>query len=75
MTASEHADIKRWVRTWAQAAPELQRVRDADIRAADTAGMIECTVGLFRDAVRNLPPQATSGLVEQQFWFMRLRRT
>lgn len=45
----------------------------ADIRAADTAGMIECTVGLFRDAVRNLPPQATSGLVEQPFWFMKLQ--
>lgn len=75
MTASEHADIERWVRTWETAAPELQWVRDADIRAADTAGTIECTAGLFRDAVRNLPPRPTSGLVEQQFWFMRLHRT
>ncbi len=74
MAASEHADIARWVRTWETAAPELQRVRDADIRAADTAGAIESTVGLFRDAVRNLPPRPTSGLVDQQFWFMKLRR-
>jgi hypothetical protein len=74
VTASEHADIARWVRTWEMAVPELQRVRDADIRSADTAGTIECTAGLFCDAVRSLPPQPTSGLVEQQFWFMKLRR-
>ena len=56
MTEAERELTKRWVDTWAKAAPELQKVRDADIRAADTASMIECCAVLFRDAVKNFPP-------------------
>lgn len=73
MTVAEREQTKRWVRTWAEAAPELQKVRDADIRAADTADMIECTAALFIDAVKNFPPKPTSGLIEQQRWFLKLR--
>lgn len=74
MTETERALTKRWVDTWAKAAPELQKVRDADIRAADTASMIETCASLFRDAVKNFPPKPTSGLLEQQRWFMKLAR-
>jgi hypothetical protein len=74
VTNNERELTKRWVRAWANAGPALQKVRDADIRAGNTADMIECTAGLFRDAVRNFPPKPTSGLVEQQCWFMKLRR-
>lgn len=73
MTEAERELIKRWVDAWAAAAPELQKVRDDDIRAADTAGMIECCDSLFRDAVKHHPPGPASGLVEQQRWFMKLR--
>ena len=75
MTEAELALTQHWVDTWAKAAPELQKVRDADIRAADTSAMIECTNLLFRDAVKNFPPKPTSGLIEQQHWFMKLRPT
>ena len=71
MTDAERELTRRWIDTWAAAAPELQKVRDADIRAADTASMIECTAAMFRDAVRNFPPKPTSGLIEQQRWFMK----
>ncbi|HCN29857.1 MAG TPA: hypothetical protein DIT64_14170 [Verrucomicrobiales bacterium] len=74
MTEAERELTKRWVDTWAKAAPELQKVRDADIRAADTASMIECCAVLFRDAVKNFPPKPSSGLLEQQRWFMKLAR-
>ena len=74
MTDAERELTKRWVQTWVQAGPELQKIRDADIRAADTTRMIECTASLFRDAVKNFPPKPTSGLVEQQRWFMKLRK-
>lgn len=73
MTKDEREQTKRWVRTWAEAGPELQKVRDADIRAANTADMIECSAALFRDAVRNFPPKPTSGLMEQQRLFLKLR--
>lgn len=73
MTDTEREQTKRWIDAWAAAAPVLQQVRDADIRAADTTSMIECTAGLFRDAAKNFPPKPTSGLIEQQRWFMKLR--
>ena len=55
MTETERELTKRWVDTWAKAAPELQKVRDADIRAADTASMIETCAALFCE---KLPAQA-----------------
>ena len=73
MTELEREQTKRWIDTWAAAAPLLQQVRDADIRAADTASMIDCTAAMFRDAVLNFPPKPTSGLIEQQSWFKKLR--
>ena len=74
MTESERELTKRWVQTWAVAGPEMQKVRDADIRAADTASMISCMEILFRDAVKNFPPKPVSGLMEQQSWFLKLHR-
>lgn len=71
MTDTERKQTKRWIDAWATAAPVLQQVRDADIRAADTTSMIVCTEALFRDAVKNFPPKPTSGLIEQQRWFMK----
>ena len=74
MTEAEKALILERIAAWKRAAPVLQEVRDADIRAADTARMIESTNSLFRDAVKHFPPRPDSGLVEQQRWFKMLHR-
>jgi hypothetical protein len=74
MTDAEKAAYKERIAAWKRAAPVLQEVRDADIRAADTVAAIESMTLLFRDAVKHLPPRPDSGLVEQQRWFMKLRR-
>ena len=71
MTESERADMKRWVQTWVQAGPELQKVRDADIRAADTAQSMRIFAGSASWAVINRPAEPWSGLVEQQRWFAK----
>ena len=73
MTATEKEALRAYVARWKRAAPLLQQVRDADIRAADTASMIACSNLLFRDALKHSPPQMDSGLVEQQRWFGKLR--
>jgi len=64
--------LRRRVETWRQAEPELRAVRIRDAAA--------CTVP---DAVRQLftgmehllflPSSPTSGLIEQQMWFSRIR--
>jgi hypothetical protein len=71
MTEAERAHTKRWVDTWARAAPELQKVRDADIRAADTAQSMRVFTGSATWAVANRPAEAGSGLIEQQRWFIK----
>ena len=73
MTDAEKAAIKRSIDIWKQAGPELQKQRDADIRAADTVRSIQSMTLLFRDAIKNSRPRESSGLVEQQRWFMKLR--
>jgi hypothetical protein len=75
MIDAEKAALRERVAAWERAAPVLQEVRDADIRAADTASAIGSMTLLFRDAVKSFPPGPTSGLVEQQRWFAKLRRS
>ena len=72
MTAAERATMKQWVDAWQRAAPELERVRAADIRAADTVSSIAAFRGLAVAMVQTHPPAANSGLVEQQRWFRLL---
>lgn len=71
MTDAERELAKHRVQAWVTAAPLLQKVRDADIRAAKTGQMINCCNSVFRQTVKDRPPKPTSGLVEQQRWFAR----
>ncbi|MBK8090839.1 MAG: hypothetical protein IPK32_02260 [Verrucomicrobiaceae bacterium] len=75
MTETERELTKRWMDTWAKAAPELQKVRDADIRAADTAESMQVFTGSAAWAVKHRPAAAWSGLVEQQRWFAKAALT
>ncbi len=66
--------MKRWVETWKTAAPELERIRLAEVKRADTSEAILALTGSLEAALRDLPPRPTSGLVEQQAWFRKLRK-
>jgi len=74
MTATEKEALRAYVARWERAAPLLQQVRDADIRAADTAQSMKIFSGSATWAVTHRPAAPTSGLVEQQRWFMKLRQ-
>jgi hypothetical protein len=65
--------IRNRIAQWAAAAPVLQAVRDADIRGADTALALKFLTGSER-MTSHLPERKTSGLVEQQRYFLKLRR-
>jgi hypothetical protein len=71
MTDEERRLGKLFVDAWKRAGAMMQPLRDADIRVADTASMINCTNRSFRQSIKDNPPQPTSGLVEQQRWFAR----
>jgi hypothetical protein len=65
--------LRRWVETWRRAGPELEEIRRREIEATDTQEAIR---QIFGDGglIDPSPASATSGLVEQQALFARLRR-
>ena len=63
------AAARRWVRTWQEAGPRLERVRREELRRLDPQRAIALLCG---EADYTKPPRVpgpTSGLVEQQRWF------
>lgn len=70
---SDRELMRRWVETWRRAGQELNQIRRRELQAIDTR---EAVQQLFSSApaFRDLPPRTTSGLVEQQAWFAKLRR-
>jgi hypothetical protein len=64
---------KRWVQAWKTAGPALERIRRQELRQLDTYAAIAllCGPADYREAPR--APKLTSGLIEQQRIFRRLR--
>lgn len=73
MTDDERILAKRRVQAWITAGPLLQQVRDADIRAANTADAMRTFTGSATWGVANRPARPTSGLIEQQRLFAKAR--
>lgn len=66
-------DIRRWVETWKQAGPELAAIRHQEIREADNVKVLAALEDVFNHAA-TLPLRETSGMVEMQKYFAKLRR-
>jgi len=58
---------------WRQAGPELDEVRRREIESADTQEAVRQLCGTGGDSLDLPPAPATSGLVEQQAWFAKMR--
>jgi len=65
--------IRRWVECWRRAQKKLDELRRREIEAADTTQALRQLFG-SPGFPADLPPRTTSGLVEQQAWFGKLRR-
>jgi len=62
---------KRWVQTWIEAGPRLERIRREELRHLDPVRAIALLCGPADYSVPPRAPKPTSGLVEQQRWFMK----
>ena len=71
MDPNDRERIRQWIEAWREAGPVMERLRRAEIESADTRKAVE---QLFGDTLPDAPPRLTSGLVEQQAWFARLRK-
>ncbi|MEW6367036.1 MAG: hypothetical protein AB1714_20595 [Acidobacteriota bacterium] len=65
---------KRWVETWKLAGADLERIRRKELRALDTYQAIARLCGPADYTRPPRAPKPSSGLVEQQRWFMKAIR-
>lgn len=69
---TERELITRWVRAWQQAGPELERIRQRELRDQDNRETIQLLARAFNFATRSQPPRESSGLIEMQRYFAKL---
>ncbi len=62
---------RRWVQAWKEAGPELERLRREELRRLDPQRAIALLCGPADYLVPPRAPKPTSGLVEQQRWFLK----
>lgn len=65
--------MRQWVARWKKAGPELERIRREEVIHTDVRQAIELLEDAFQSALRHFPPGPSSGLVDQQRWYKRLR--
>ena len=73
MTAAEREAIRVRLRMWEQAEPLLQEQRWRELRALTDEKALLLTKALFRRGATEQSKRNSSGLVEQQALFARLR--
>ena len=63
---------KQWIAAWRSAGPELERIRNEELRAlSDEQGTLKATLlGVFE----RQPPSESSGLLEFQKWMILWRK-
>lgn len=67
------ADIKRWVDNWKRVGPILEKI-EADALRENDAKSLDSFIPILNWVCERAIPRPTSGLVEQQRWFMKIRQ-
>lgn len=73
MTKEDRTLLEEHVARWQRVGPLLERQREEDVRGSNTVVDVASFGRLWIEAVRACPPGPTSGLVEQQRLFTKLR--
>ena len=72
MAGNSKSELRAFVGAWQIASARLESLRREDLRRVDVAGHITALNGAF-EATLARPPRTSSGLVEQQAIFARMR--
>lgn len=73
MEKQEKEQMKQWIKTWEKAGKALEEVRKKEIRETNTQESIPAFDDVFKFTILNVKPKDTSGLVEMQSWFKRMK--
>ena len=74
MTEDKKQRLKQWVETWKRAGPMLERVRYEDLLAYEHEKNVGIIEDLLEMGYQFRQPRNTSGLIEQQRLFGKLRK-
>ncbi|MBW1847786.1 MAG: hypothetical protein JRJ27_11710 [Deltaproteobacteria bacterium] len=74
MKISQKEMIRRWVKTWKRAGPALKEVKRRELREYDYLKNRKVVDEMLQWAIDNQKVRLTSGLVEQQRLFMKMKR-
>lgn len=66
-------DLRRWVDTWRDAEAALSEVKVAELARLETTAALRQLADAFNSALAARTTTTTSGLIEQQAIFQRLR--
>lgn len=70
-TPEQIAHGKRWVQAWKIAGEDMEQLRREELRRMDVSQSIALLCGPADYRVAPRAPKPTSGLIEQQRWFMK----
>jgi len=70
-TPEQIAQGRVWVNAWREAGPALEEIRRNELRSLDGSKALALLCGPADYTVAPRAPKANSGLVEQQYWFMK----
>ncbi|MDX2153409.1 MAG: hypothetical protein SFV54_21880 [Bryobacteraceae bacterium] len=75
MSDGERARLREHVERWKRAGAELERLRAEELRSVDTREAVRQLFGVALPVRKDEHRWTTSGLVEQQAWFAKLRKS
>jgi hypothetical protein len=70
----EVVQLGQWVENWKTTGPLLEKIRREEIRKMDTYQTLSNLLGPIDYTQEPFRPGPTSGLVQQQAWFKKLKR-
>jgi len=73
-TPEQVAQGRQWVSAWERAGAAMEKLRRQELRRLDPRRAIEMLCGPADYHVAPRAPKSSSGLVEQQRWFMKAKK-
>jgi hypothetical protein len=75
MSNKDISQIKFWIQCWKQAGVQLEQIRQVELHSMSTCQALLNLSGAFESCRRHFSPKPYSGLIEQQAWFKKYKRT
>lgn len=73
MNNTEREQLQRYAQTWQAAGEALAQIKRQELLAYDYQQNLPLIDAMLQWAYEHRTPRLTSGLVEQQYWFMKMR--